>query len=87
MLELSAASVVASVWVFCELSVVADPDPLHAVRDNAAQRVIIDINDFFVFIIIAPLNNNLDNISVVDCYMLVLEACLCPFGEHGFPIN
>ena len=50
MLELSAASVVASVWVFCELSVVADSDPLHAVRDNAAQRVIIDINVLFVFL-------------------------------------
>ena len=49
-LELSTASVVDSVWVFCEFSVVADPDPLHAVRDNAAQRVIIDINVLFVFI-------------------------------------
>ena len=46
MLESSAASVVTSAWVFGELSVVADPDPLHAVRDNAAQRVIIDINVF-----------------------------------------
>ena len=33
------------------------------------------------------LNNNLDNISVADCYTLVLEDCLCPFWEHGFPIN